>query len=77
MSKFKSNFFRFILFFFIIIILYFYLFIFFTIFIVLNVMNEMPNFYLIIVNDFLSSFPYIFVRRNSSVTRVLLIPFIL
>ena len=42
--------------------LYFYLFIFFTIFIVLNVMSEMPNFYLIIVNDFLSSFPYIFVE---------------
>ena len=35
---------------------------FFTISLFLNVMNEMPNFYLIIVNDFLPSFPYIFVE---------------
>ena len=41
---------------------FFLLFFFFTIFIVLNVMNEIPNFYLIIVNDFLPSFPYIFVE---------------
>ena len=39
---------------------YFYLCIFYY-FIVSNVMNEMPNFYLI-VNDFLPSLPYIFVE---------------
>ena len=54
MSEVRIQYFSFYLFFF------FYLFIFSPIIIVLNVMNEMPNFYLIIVNDFLPSFPYIF-----------------
>ena len=40
----------------------YFFYIFFTISLFLNVMNEMPNFYLIIVNDFLPSFPYIFVE---------------
>ena len=57
MSEVRIQYFSFYLFFF-----NFYLFIFFNIFIVLNVMNEMPNFYLIIVNEFLPSFPNILVE---------------
>ena len=51
-------FFLFFYFFFVFLLFYFFP----PIFIVLNVMNEMPNFYLIIVNDFLPSFPYIFIE---------------
>ena len=50
--------FIYLFFFFVFLLIYF----FFTIFIVLNVMNQMPSFYLIIVNDFLPSFPFIFVE---------------
>ena len=56
MSEVRIQYFLFYLFFFIFTYLFFYY------FIVLNVTNEMPNFYLI-VNDFLPSFPYSFVER--------------
>ena len=62
MSEVRIQYFSFYFFFYYYFYLFFFTYFFFTIFIVLNVMNEIPNFYLIIVNDFLPSFPYIFVE---------------